>query len=409
MCGEEDDEDDITEAFSDAESFYEALRAEFSRGKAINFHGSYTIPYDPTVSPRQRVQVVSAEIWNISHYRFTTIRRGHRTRLWCSQDEARKKKSKASQNPDIRNHDNVGMKRFPCGSKLSIRCQAQNNEDMLDVMVQLKHAGKHVGYVDVSMPVEALDMIRENIEWLTPVAMVTKVQAAFPSVTAAQIHRAWMEESKPFWRFDNDQLLSTKKLLEEHTDDIDIFELTDIPEGLPTKLIIVMEIIFKASNSSIPQSKSSENENILFAIEILRFRFGPVITGGCAAPSILPSVCSSFHTMPRVAQSASHQHRGSRGMFTPSQPTSGNTESDLNDDVDNLWETDTESDTESDDYFEAWEAQPKLRTYDECEERRLEKREKAAAKHRAVEMQSAENREGGALNKNAGAFLCYGI
>ncbi|KAJ6595303.1 hypothetical protein B0H10DRAFT_1960522 [Mycena sp. CBHHK59/15] len=56
MCGEEDDEDDITEAFSDAESFYEALRAEFSGGKAINFHGSYTIPYDLTVSPRQRVQ-----------------------------------------------------------------------------------------------------------------------------------------------------------------------------------------------------------------------------------------------------------------------------------------------------------------------------------------------------------------
>ncbi|KAJ6578624.1 hypothetical protein B0H10DRAFT_2236088 [Mycena sp. CBHHK59/15] len=82
------------------------------------------------------------------------------------------------------------------------------------------------------MPVEALDMIHENVKWLTPVAMVTKVQAAFPSVKAAQIHRAWMEESKPFWCFDNDQLLSTKKLLEEHTDDIDIFEPTDIPEGV---------------------------------------------------------------------------------------------------------------------------------------------------------------------------------
>ncbi|KAJ6570660.1 hypothetical protein B0H10DRAFT_2237769 [Mycena sp. CBHHK59/15] len=44
---------------------------------------------------------------------------------------------------------------------------------------------------------------------------------------------------------------------------------------------------------------------------------------------------------------------------------------------------------ESDDYFEAWEAQPKPRTYDEREERRLEKREKAAAKHCAVEMQKA--------------------
>ncbi|KAJ6569950.1 hypothetical protein B0H10DRAFT_2194198 [Mycena sp. CBHHK59/15] len=114
--------------------------------------------------------------------------------------------------------------------------------------------------------------------------------------------------------------------------------------------------------------------------------------------------------MPRVAQSASYQHRGTGGMFALSQPTSGNTKSDLNDDADNLWETDTESDTESDDYFEACEAQPKPRTYDEREERRLEKREKAAAKHRAVEMQSAENREGGALNKNAGTHRgAYGV
>jgi hypothetical protein len=56
--------------------------------------------------------------------------------------------------------------------------------------VQLKHAGKYVNYTDVSMPAGALDIVRENMQWLTPVAMVGKVQAAFPAVTAAQIHRA---------------------------------------------------------------------------------------------------------------------------------------------------------------------------------------------------------------------------
>ncbi|KAJ6628175.1 hypothetical protein B0H10DRAFT_1754701, partial [Mycena sp. CBHHK59/15] len=150
------------------------------------------------------------------------LKSGHCTRYWCSQDEARKKKSKASQNPDIRNRDTLGMKRFPCQSKLFISCQAQkDDEDKLDVTVQLKHAGKHISYEDISMPPEALDMIRDNIEWLTPVAMVTKVQAAFPRVTAAQIHRAWMEMSEPFWCFDNDQLLSTKILFEEHTDHVE--------------------------------------------------------------------------------------------------------------------------------------------------------------------------------------------
>ncbi|KAJ6586656.1 hypothetical protein B0H10DRAFT_1832240 [Mycena sp. CBHHK59/15] len=82
------------------------------------------------------------------------------------------------------------------------------------------------------MPAEALAMIRDHVQWLTPMAMVSKVQAAFPTVTAAQIRRAWTELSEPYWRFDDDQLLSTKKLLEEHTDDVDIFEPQDIPEGM---------------------------------------------------------------------------------------------------------------------------------------------------------------------------------
>ncbi|KAJ7101717.1 hypothetical protein C8R44DRAFT_887916 [Mycena epipterygia] len=245
---QEDSDDDIRgdykedkngmEAFSDAESFYDALRTEFKAGKPIDFLGTYPVPVDDLVSSRQRVQMAAVELWKISGYRFTVkdhkkLKGGHRTRFWCSQDETRKKKSKASQNPDIRNRDNVGMKRYPCGSKLSISCRARkDNEDELDVIFQLKHAAKHVSYEDVSMPLEALDMIRDNVEWLTPVAMVTKVQAAFPNVTAAQIHRAWMEMSEPFWRFDNDQLLSTKKLLEEHTDDVNIFEPQDIPEGV---------------------------------------------------------------------------------------------------------------------------------------------------------------------------------
>ncbi|KAJ6550748.1 hypothetical protein B0H10DRAFT_2242550 [Mycena sp. CBHHK59/15] len=52
-------------------------------------------------------------------------------------------------------------------------------------------------------------------------------------------------------------------------------------------------------------------------------------------------------------------------------------------------ETDTESEIEEDtDYLEAWEAQPKPRTYDE----RREKREKAAAKHHAAEMRTKKKK-----------------
>jgi hypothetical protein len=59
------------ETFSDAESFYDTLRAEFKAGKGIDFHGTYPVPADALVSPRQRVQMAVAELWSISGYRFT--------------------------------------------------------------------------------------------------------------------------------------------------------------------------------------------------------------------------------------------------------------------------------------------------------------------------------------------------
>jgi hypothetical protein len=60
------------------------------------------------------------------------LKSGHRTRFWCSQDEARKKKSKASQNPDIRNRDNVGMKRFDVVLGNEEDCDPTEREDCRD-------------------------------------------------------------------------------------------------------------------------------------------------------------------------------------------------------------------------------------------------------------------------------------
>ncbi|KAJ6624059.1 hypothetical protein B0H10DRAFT_2213107 [Mycena sp. CBHHK59/15] len=225
------------ETFSDAENFCEALRADFKSGKAVDFHGTYDIAVDALVAPRDRVRMVAAEIWKIGGYRFIVrdhrkLKSGHRTRFWCSQDAAHKKKSKVSQNPDIRNRDNVGMKRYSCQSKLSISCQRKKDSEELTVNVKLQHAGKHISYVDVSMPPAALDMIRDNVEWLTPVAMVSKVQAVFPDVTAAQIYRAWTEMSEIYWRREDAQLPSATKLLEEHGDDVDLFKPEGVPEGV---------------------------------------------------------------------------------------------------------------------------------------------------------------------------------
>jgi hypothetical protein len=94
----------------------------------------------------------------------------------------------------------------------------------LNVSIQLEHHTNHVHYVNIAMPPGAAEIICENVEWLTPVAMVTKVQVAYPDVTAAQIHTAWMEMSQIFWRCDNLQLPSAEKLLHEYGDDVDVFK-----------------------------------------------------------------------------------------------------------------------------------------------------------------------------------------
>ncbi|KAJ7189735.1 hypothetical protein B0H12DRAFT_1227121 [Mycena haematopus] len=142
--------------FTQAESFFDSLREDFDSGQRVDFYGTYSVAVDPLVTPKERVQMVAAEIWKITGYRFTvkdnrTLKGGHRTRLWCCQDEARKRKSKVSHDPNIRNRNNVGMERYPCQSKLVISCRtSRNNEDELNMTVQLKHAQKHTSYTNVT-------------------------------------------------------------------------------------------------------------------------------------------------------------------------------------------------------------------------------------------------------------------
>jgi len=84
---------------------------------------------------------------------------------------------------------------------------------------------KHTPYYDVSMPPEALELIRENLDWSTPVSMVNKVQKHHPNVTPKQIHAAWTKMSKILWRRDTNQLKSAKLLLGDFSDEVDKFEI----------------------------------------------------------------------------------------------------------------------------------------------------------------------------------------
>jgi len=58
-------------------------------------------------------------------------------------------------------------------------------------------------YYDIAMPPKAAIIIQENLEWTTSNAMVPKIQALFPAVTATQIYSAWTIMSKILWKRDD--------------------------------------------------------------------------------------------------------------------------------------------------------------------------------------------------------------
>ncbi|KAF8138009.1 hypothetical protein K438DRAFT_2119523 [Mycena galopus ATCC 62051] len=104
--------------------------------------------------------------------------------------------------------------------------------------------------------------------------------------------------------------------------------------------------------------------------------------------------------MPRVARNESHHQRGAGGIFTSNFVPTITSESDSGAEDDTMWESDTESDIKDPDYFEAWEALPVPRTYDERMEEKAVKKEKAAAKHRIAKMQGVEHKEAGSTNNH---------
>ena len=100
------------------------------------------------------------------------------------------------------------------------------------MLIYVQHHVKHVLYVDVGMPPEALQMIQEQAEWSTPAEMATKIQSVYPQVTTKQIHAAWRGLSQEYWRRDDIQLISAKKLLAKYGDAVDIFDLVGVLDGV---------------------------------------------------------------------------------------------------------------------------------------------------------------------------------
>jgi len=120
-----------------------------------------------------------------------SIEHSYKSRLWCSKDDGRKKKRKPKEGKNIEHHDHACMSRFKCKSQLIISCGGQ---DLRTIKVQLNHHDNHITYYDVALPPGASQIIRENLEWSTPVSLYPRVQAIYPHITGKKIHTVDSDE-----------------------------------------------------------------------------------------------------------------------------------------------------------------------------------------------------------------------
>ena len=123
------------------------------------------------------------------------------------------------------------MTRYDCKSSLIVSCVRRGPDERQTVSVRLHHHLNHNPYYDVALPPGAADIIREQLEWSTPVSITPKVQEAFPHVTGKQVHAAWTVMSETLWKRAKEQLLSAETLLREFEDDVDVFDVP-VEEGV---------------------------------------------------------------------------------------------------------------------------------------------------------------------------------
>jgi hypothetical protein len=129
------------------------------------------------------------------------------------------------------------MDRYDCGSSLTITIKRWAQGGTQEVRVKLRHhkRAEHLPYVSVDMPAAALALIHEHLEVATPGDLVAAVQAldGCAHVTAAQVHRAWVEMSEILWKRHPEAIPSAVALLKEYAEagEVDDFVL-DVPDGV---------------------------------------------------------------------------------------------------------------------------------------------------------------------------------
>ncbi|KAJ7056781.1 hypothetical protein C8F01DRAFT_1061939 [Mycena amicta] len=145
--------------YTNAQDLLSDLRTLCIGEDEVDFSGSYPLAQsDLGVSDKQRVQMVTQDVWKATGYRFTVkdhppTERGHKTRLWCSQDQARRSsKRNTSDSPESPKTSRMGealsKRRYACRSRLMIACLPDGMHGARAVTVRLHHYLRHETYVE---------------------------------------------------------------------------------------------------------------------------------------------------------------------------------------------------------------------------------------------------------------------
>ncbi|KAJ6596027.1 hypothetical protein B0H10DRAFT_2232640 [Mycena sp. CBHHK59/15] len=140
-------------SYNDSQELLSALHMTCLEVDEVDFSGSYTIAACDagTISDKQRVQIITHDIWKATGYRFTVKDHppsdtGHKTRLWCSQDAARRSKHRGPERVS-----KVGAlfakPRYACRSRLMIACVPDADGSAARVVtVRMHHYLRHETY-----------------------------------------------------------------------------------------------------------------------------------------------------------------------------------------------------------------------------------------------------------------------
>ncbi|KAF8151020.1 hypothetical protein B0H34DRAFT_665852 [Crassisporium funariophilum] len=165
--------------YKDRDDLLNALQDRFKQGPHVDFHATYEM-LDSELTHKQRIQTITHEIWKTTGYRFTVkdhpqFLNGHKTRFWCSQDDAhRSKSSRAARKaqgtlytPRVTSAGEIMAKaRYPCRSRLLISSRDCEKPGLRVITVRMHHHYAHEPYVDSNLPPEIAQGIWESFGWI---------------------------------------------------------------------------------------------------------------------------------------------------------------------------------------------------------------------------------------------------